>query len=96
MFEKLGKILPSKLERPGVSGQIRAAMIVDASQKVLDEMFDEWRGECKIKTFKEGKLHIVCTSSVYAQEIRLYEEDIMSAINNSLGKRLITSIRPTG
>lgn len=87
MFESIGPLLHHSLRKFGVKKQVDAVQILDIAHKVLAAEFgDDIFQYIQPKYIQAQHLVLSHTSSVAAQEIRLRQEKILRAINQSIPK----------
>ena len=94
-MKSLGEILKKQMNQqiPGWK-HVEASMVVEKTNEVLLEFFGvESKRFAQAVYFKERTISITCLSSVMAQEIRLNEKKIITAINNKLGGQTLEKIR---
>ncbi|MBD3311720.1 MAG: DUF721 domain-containing protein [Candidatus Magasanikbacteria bacterium] len=94
-FTPLGKALDNKMNSQNdLKKQVEASQIVEITEKVLKNMFDnDIAKHAKPLFLKNRTLTISCSSSVAAQEIRLNQAKIVKKINKELGKKEVDRIR---
>ena len=68
------------------SKKIQTAMVADVVLDVLKIKFGEATKKMRVRRVKAGSVTVTCESSVLAEEIRLYEPDLITEINNRLNK----------
>lgn len=95
MFEKLGRLLPSSLKRSGeVRRGVEAAVVIEAARAAIHITFGpDVAGHCRAASFKDGTLKIACDRSVYAETIRLREQELLDAVNKRVGGGTVRGIR---
>jgi hypothetical protein len=87
MFRKVTSgFLRSSLDRAGVSKQVDAYRSIEHARFVLRERFgDGVELHAKPQYVKQRSLTIAVAHPAIAEEIRLYEEALISAINERIG-----------
>ncbi len=93
MLESLGKLLPKSLSRSTVGKSVEASMVVETAATAMKEVFGENAGMLHIVSFKNGILKISCDASVYAEELRLREQETIDALNAHIGSAVIQTIK---
>ncbi len=95
MFEKLGRLLPSSLRKSGeLARGVEAAQVVEAGQAAIHLTFGaEVAGHCRAAAFKDGTLKVACDRSVYAETVRLREQEVIAAANRRLGRDIVIRVR---
>ena len=82
-----------KQQAPGWK-HVEASLVVEKTNDVLLEFFGvESKRFAQAVYFKERTISITCLSSVMAQEIKLNEKKIITAINNKLGGQTVEKVR---
>jgi len=94
-FTPLGDTLHEKMgQNTTLKKQVESAEILEITQDVLRDMFgEELAGTAKPLFLKNRTMTISCNSSAMAQEIRVNQHDIVSAINKKAGKNEVDRIR---
>ncbi len=95
MFEKLGRLLPSSIRKSGeLARGVEAARVVEAGQAAIHLTFGaDVAAHCRAASFKDGTLRIACDRSVYAETIRLREQEVVAAANARLGADAVLRVR---
>lgn len=74
--------------------RITASLIVETANKVLAETIGpNSKRFAQAVYFKDRAISITCLSSVMAQEVKLNEKKILSALNQKLGAPTVEKIR---
>lgn len=94
MMNSLGDLLRSKnLNSPLVRG-IRAAEVIAAAEKILIKRFGQGiMSSAAPAYYKNQTLTIACLSSAAASEIKLYENQILEELKNTVPGAEIKRIR---
>lgn len=94
MFRKVtSSFLRSTLERAGVSKQVEAYRYVEYARVVLKERFgDGVELHAKPQYVKQRSLTIAVAHPAVAEQIRLCEEALISAMNDRIGRPEIVRI----
>ncbi len=95
MMKSLGEILKKQMNQqvPGWK-HVEASIVVEKTNDVLVELFGvESKRFAQAVYFKDRTISVTCLSSVMAQEIKLNEKQIISAINTKLGGQTVEKIR---
>lgn len=94
MMKSLGEILKKQIKQTPVWRHVGASLIVEKTNDILKDMFgQESKKFSQAVYFKDSVIAITCLSSVIAQEIKLNEKKIISAINDKLGRQIVQKIR---
>jgi len=82
-FSSLANILNSQVRQKGLAPQIVATLVCEEFDKIIKE---KWSGKMQNRVkalyLKNKILTIASLSSVFAQEIRLHEAEIIKKIND--------------
>lgn len=82
---KLGDLLGGALARAGILRQVGAAIVVDAGDNGLVQLFGEGILEfVRCRSFQEKILTCVSNDASVAQEVRLREREIIRAITEQV------------
>jgi predicted nucleic acid-binding Zn ribbon protein len=93
MFEKLGRLLPSSIRKsPSISRGVEAATVVEMAQKTVDTLFGDDAPHMRPATYKNGTLKITCDRSVYAETLRLREQEVIDGVNGRIGQNLVKKV----
>ena len=82
------------------SGEMRrgveAAVVIEAGGAAIHLTFGpDVAGHCRAASFKDGVLKVACDRSVYAETLRLREQELIDAVNKRLGSDTVSRIRAT-
>ena len=90
----LGDTLKKNTNQGPLQKQVEAAQVLEFSQEILEEIFgSEQSIQAKPLYLKNRTLTITCATSAIAQEIRLNQAEIVTKINEKLGKKEVDRIR---
>lgn len=94
-FTPLGNALKEKMDHNHtLKKQLESTQIVEIAIKVLGEVLSkDLSASAKPLFLKNRTLTISCGNSAVAQEIRLYQVQIVEKINQELGKNEVDRIR---
>jgi hypothetical protein len=93
-FSAISSILNNTVkQQKGLSAQVTAALVCEEFDKIVRQIWGEI-GATKVKALylKDNVLTIASLSSVMAQEIKLNEREILSALNDKF-KGVVERIR---
>jgi len=77
----LGDLLGGALQRAGIMQPVGAAIIVEAADQSLEELFDTGILEyARCRAYRDKALLIACRHAAVAQEIKLRKTDLIAAI----------------
>ena len=88
---KISNILPQRLKQAGIEKGVRAAQILEISNKILDEMFGPDTSNFKARAiiFKQQQLHIATTIPSLQQELTMKKIKIINKVNGNIGKDVV-------
>jgi len=93
-MQSLGDAIRKKMQDTTLQDQIDASRVVEIAEQAFASFFDQKKmAYIKPLFLKNRTLTVSCASSVVAQEIRLHHEDLVSKINEKLGKKEVDRIR---
>ncbi|HPI67270.1 MAG TPA: DciA family protein [bacterium] len=82
-FSSLANILNSQVHQKGLAPQIVATLVCEEFDKIVTEKWgDKMQNKVKALYLKNKILTIASLSTVFAQEIRLHETEIIKKIND--------------
>jgi len=91
---RIGNLLPGMAKRAGISKQLEASMICEATDKEIERIFGkEMGGRGRALYFKDSTLTMAVLSAAMAQEIRFREKEIMTGLNQRFGTGKIRRVR---
>lgn len=95
VFIPLGNALKQKMDHNNpLKKQLESTQLVEIATKVLGEILSkELSSSAKPLFLKNRTLTVSCGNSAVAQEIRLYQTQIVEKINQELGKNEVDRIR---
>lgn len=91
-FKKIGKLLPNLPGSSDFNRAVQATGIVEDSQKVLDGKLGEDAPFVKVISYRQGVLTVKCSRSIFAETVRLREQELREAINAEFGREAIDKI----
>jgi predicted nucleic acid-binding Zn ribbon protein len=62
-----------------------AQVIAAMEEEIYKRWGDDGRRGITVKYFKQGAIAVSCTSSVWAQEIKLREKELLDAVKQKIG-----------
>src|SRR3989338_9937430 len=94
-FTPLGKELQKIFSKnKPLQKQLEASFVIETAVQIFEELFGmESKKFVKPLFLKNRTLTISCTNSVFAQEIRLRQNEILEKINLKLGDKEVDRIR---
>lgn len=93
-FTPIGPIVHREIDSAGLKGPVEAARVCETFDKLMGELFDQkLKDKAKALYLKNKTLTVAAVSSVVGQEIKLREHDILGALNDRVGSRVVERIR---
>ena len=84
---KLGDLLGGALQRAGILRQVGAAVIIEAADRALEELFGEGILEfIRCRSFQDKTLTMVANDASVVQEVRRREKEVVCAITQRVPK----------
>ena len=89
----LQNFLKKSLHNAGIAKQVQAAIIIDAFNKKVSEIFGTYMLEKARGLYvKDDALHISCAHSTVSQEIKFHESEIIDYVNKIQNSPKISKI----
>jgi len=87
-FSHIGSLLDDKMSNAPWARQVKIGLMLEFVEQIFKE---QWGGaaidqQVKVVSLKSRTLTIKCTNSIIAQEIRLYEQQILNKLIKKFGK----------
>ena len=93
MSEQIGSLLAGAMHRAGISQQVGAALVVQASDTTLEKLFGEGvLLYAQTHTFIEQQLTINCTHATLAMEIRQKHAELIQGVTEIIPNAQIQEI----
>ena len=94
MFIQLQKLLPKAMQSLGVAREVTAALVCEKYRKLAPEIIHaEALTFTKPLHFRGKTLTIGVRSSAWAGQIISKKQELLNALNKSLGKTYVTALR---
>ncbi len=88
MWEPLGNFLPAAAKRTGQAPQLDASRIVEAAAPVILQIIPQLRPvDFRVISYRDGTLTVATASPVVASELRLRQQPLLQALEETLGGR---------
>jgi predicted nucleic acid-binding Zn ribbon protein len=88
-MEKVGKILETVLKNFSLNGQLEGWKAVSLWNTVVGERA---AGRTRAVSYRDGKLIVEVTSSVWMKELTYLRQDILRKLNDALGEERIKEV----
>jgi len=90
----LNNLLGDSLKRAGIHNQVSSAMVLEQFEKIIREFFGhEGAKHVKPLYIKDKILNVACLSSVFAQELKFREREIMERLNKENKTAVVERMR---
>ncbi len=94
MLTNINKTLPSFLERFNFEGKKKESRIIKTWDNLIQQSLgDKFVGQSAVQLFKNDLLIIECINSVWAQEFKFREREIIQAVNQYFRKNKIKRVK---
>ena len=91
--KRVSDLLGGALQRAGIMRQVGAAIVVQAADSALEEIFSEGILEyAQCRSYVDGEVIIACKHAAVAQEIILRKEDLVACITSRIPQADITDL----
>jgi predicted nucleic acid-binding Zn ribbon protein len=94
MATHLKNLIQQSVSRAGISKEVGAAVICNEFDKIMLEIFgDKAKNKVKAQYIKNGTLTVAVLSSVWGQEIKLHEQEILEKLQKKVGINKVVRLR---
>jgi len=94
MIIPIKNLLAESVQRTGAAREINAAVICNEFDKIMLEIFgDKAKNKVKAQYIKNGTLTVAVLSSVWGQEIKLHEQEILEKLQKKVGINKVVRLR---
>lgn len=94
MFTQLSKIIPRAAAQLGIKHEIEAALICEKYRKLAPRLVHTNALKHTFPKFYRNKtLTVAVENSAWAHQVALHKEPLLKAMNESLGKTAVSSIK---
>jgi len=94
MVTPLKNLLPESIQKAGIAKQVGAAVVCNEFDKIMLEIFgDKVKNKVKAQYVKNGTLTVAVLSSVWGQEIKLHEQEILEKLRQKVGENKVERLR---
>ena len=94
MFTPLSKLLPKAMQSLGVAREVTAALVCEKYRKLAPEIVHpDVLAFTTPKHFREKTLTIGVQNSAWAGQVIGKKQELLDALNKSLGKTYVTAVR---
>lgn len=91
---RLSDLLGGALQRAGIMRQVGAAIIVQAADQALEEVFDQGILEyVRCRSYRDQLVILACRHAAVAQEVVLRKQTLIEAITARVPQAAVTDIR---
>ena len=94
MFTPLSKIIPRAAAQLGIKREIEAALICEKYRKLAPRLVHTNALKHTFPKFYRNKtLTIAVENPAWAQQVIIHKEELLKALNESLGKKMVEKLR---
>lgn len=93
MWQSLGSIIPHQIKKAGIARQISDALVCEEFDKIARSIFGDAAEHCRAVYVKDTVLWVAVLSSSLSNELKIYEQDILRALEDKFGKNRIAQLR---
>ncbi|KKQ55318.1 MAG: Zn-ribbon-containing protein [Parcubacteria group bacterium GW2011_GWA2_38_13] len=90
----LNNLLGNSLKKAGIQNQVSSAIVLEQFEKITQEFFGmEGAKHVKPLYIKDKILNVACLSSVFAQELKFREKEILEKLNEGKNIQVVERVR---
>lgn len=93
MWQSISALIPQVIKKAGIGKQISDAMVCAEFDKVAAHILGDSAEHCRAVYLKDRTLWVAVLSSAVSNELRLYESDILKALDEKCGPGRVTGLR---
>ena len=94
MLRPIGDLVDSSVNRQGIARQVEASQVLEAFHRIIKEKYGpKILDQVQAKSLKNKVINVAVLGSVIANELRLYESEIVEKINAKYKKNLVEKLR---
>lgn len=94
MAIQIKDLLAESVQRTGAAKQINAVIVCNEFDKIMLEIFGHRvKNKVKAQYIKNGTLTVAVLSSVWGQEIKLHEPEILEKLQKKVGINKVVGLR---
>src|SRR3989338_10821339 len=88
-LKSIKTLLSRTLKRYGIAQGVEAAQIMEAMEGELKARWGEdGARSMRVRYVRDGVIALSCTSSVWAQEVKINEQEIIAALKKKMGPKV--------
>lgn len=93
MWQPLSRLIPQSLKKAGVAKQVSDAMVCEEFNKIATHILGGESEHCRAAYLKDNNLTVAVLSGSAANELKLYEADILRALAERFGEGKVVGLR---
>jgi predicted nucleic acid-binding Zn ribbon protein len=93
MWLPLKNLISPSLKKAGIAKSVSDAMVCEEFNKIAAHILGNEAEHCRAVYLKEGNLTVAVLSGSAANELKLYEHDILRALAERFGERKVAGLR---
>lgn len=93
MWLPLSNLIPSALKKSGISQQVSDAMVCEEFDKIAAAILGAEAQRAHAVYLKNRELWVAVLSSAVSNELKMYEQDILKALEDKFGAGKIAALR---
>jgi len=94
MTIQIKNLLQQSVNRAGITKEVRAAVVCNEFDKIITGIFgNKAKNKVKAQYVKNNTLTVAVLSSVWGQEIKLHEQEILEKLHNKVGQNKVERLR---
>lgn len=93
MWEPLGNLIPSAISKAGIGKQVSDAMVCDEFDRIARHLLGSAAEHCHAVYIKDRVLWVAVLSNSVSNELKLSEQDIVSALCEEFGPGRVAGLR---
>ncbi|OGL87575.1 hypothetical protein A3I42_00875 [Candidatus Uhrbacteria bacterium RIFCSPLOWO2_02_FULL_49_11] len=88
-LKSIKTLLSRTLKRYGIAQGVEAAQIMETMEGELKARWGEdGARSMRVRYVRDGVIALSCTSSVWAQEVKIHEQEIIAALKKKMGPKV--------
>ncbi len=93
MWQQLSGLISDSLKKSGIVKQVNDALICEEFNKIAAHILGEAAEHCRAVYIKDRCLWVAVLSSAVANELKLYEADVLKALAERFGQGRVEQMR---
>ncbi len=93
MWDKVSNLIPNSIKKAGIAKQISDSLVCDEFNLIAKNILGETSSKCRAVYIKSGCLWVAVLSSSVSSELKIYEQDILKAMEERFGPGRVKEIK---